>query len=286
MEDLYAHRRLSLGYPNLSRLAYETFTATLDGSHGPQDTAILDRQIAYLDRVVDLSRGQVLVLGCGPCPQEVKHLIDRGLDAIGVEPVPSFVESARRYVGRADRILIGSAERIPLADATQQLVYCNSVLEHVDSPTRSLEEMHRVLRPGGIAFIVTTNRHYFSLAGRNAEFNVRFFNWLPEVVKESYTFRHLHYEPRLANYTGRPAVHWYTYSELCKLGRNAGFTQFYSPLDLLVRDEPRFKKSPIRRLLLASLKSSPWLRSLALTLTYYGGMVIMLKGRPFEDGAA
>jgi ubiquinone/menaquinone biosynthesis C-methylase UbiE len=160
------------------------------------------------------------------------------------------------------------------------------VLEHVDSPTRSLEEMHRVLRPGGIAFVVTTNRHCISLAGWNAEFNVRFFNWLPQVVKESYTFRHLHYEPRLANYTARPAVHWYTYSDLCKLGRNAGFTQFYSPLDLLASDDERFRNSPLRRLLLARMKSSAWVRSLVLSLTYYGGMVIMLKGRPFEDGAA
>jgi ubiquinone/menaquinone biosynthesis C-methylase UbiE len=282
MADLYAGRRLSEGYPDLQRLAFETFTRTLDAQAAP-DAAGVARQLALLSRVVDLDGRKVLVVGCGPRPQMLKSLLQMGIDAIGVEPVKSFVHSTAEFLGRDDRVVVGSAERIPVMSDTQQLVYCNSVLEHVDSPLRSLEEMHRVLRPGGIAFVITTNRHRVSLTGENGEFNVPYFNWLPATVKESFTFRHLHYEPELANYTGRPAVHWYTFSELCNLGRSAGFTQFYSLIDLYREDDPSIRKSGLRRFCLRRLQASPWLRALALSVTYFGGMILMLKGRPAEQ---
>ena len=41
-------------------------------------------------------------------------------------------------------------------------------------------------------------------------------------------FHHLHYNPSLANFSLRPAVHWWTYADLCRAGREAGFAQFYT----------------------------------------------------------
>ena len=55
--------------------------------------------------------------------------------------------------------------------------------------------------------MATTNRYRFSPTGSNDEFRVRFFNWFPRIVKESYVFQHLHFDPTLANYSPRPAVH-------------------------------------------------------------------------------
>ena len=97
------------------------------------------------------------------------------------------------------------------------------------------------------------------------EFRKRFYNWLPAVVKESYVFQHLHYDPSLANFSPRPAVHWFTYSELCKLGRSAGFAQFYSKIDLADPNNVYAQRSVWRRLLLRRIQNSVWLRSLALT---------------------
>jgi SAM-dependent methyltransferase len=42
------------------------------------------------------------------------------------------------------------AENLPLADASVDLVICNQVMEHVNDPLRTLSEIHRILRPGGI----------------------------------------------------------------------------------------------------------------------------------------
>ena len=280
MDKLFKNRKLAQGYPGLERLAFEKYIAILDEleKECSDERLLIEKLLAWLDRLVNLGElKNVLVLGCGPRPLPIKVLIQKNYDAVGVEPIPSFMNSARKYLGSPDRILEGSAEEIPLPSNSQDLVICESVLEHVDSPTKSFDEVFRILRPGGVAYIVTTNRYRISLKGDNGEYNVRFFNWLPNTIKESFVFHHLHYDPSLADYTLRPAVHWYSYADLCKLGRQAGFHQFYSILDLLELDDPSIAKSKVRRFLLNKLKFNPWLRALALT--QIGTPMFMLKRR-------
>jgi ubiquinone/menaquinone biosynthesis C-methylase UbiE len=224
--NLYAERKLSQAYPDLEQLVLRKFSATLEAK--PDETARFETLLTYLNRLVDLEKGsKVLVVGCGPRPEAMKVLLERGLAVVGIEPAPLFVRSAHEYLGREGLVLEGAAESIPVPDNSQHLVICDSVLEHVVSPTKSLDEMRRVLSPGGIAYITTTNRQQLSLSGKNAEFNYWFFTLLPDLVKESIVFQHLHYDPRLANYAPLPAVHWFSFSQLCSLGRQAGFSQFY-----------------------------------------------------------
>jgi SAM-dependent methyltransferase len=277
-ESLYRERRLAEAYPGLDEDDLEAFVSALEAlpDRGPR----MERLWTYLDRLVDLgTRSRVAVIGCGPRPHTLDWLVAKGLQAVGVEPVASFAQAGRAWlVGRQPttaEILEGSAEKLPLADGGHDLIFCESVLEHVDSPRRSLEEMHRVLAPGGLLLVVTTNRYALRLRGDNGEFNRRWFNWFPPLVRESYVFRQLHYEPGLANHTSRPAVHWFSYSELCGLGRDAGFGRFYSLLDLLRPSDPSVRRSPLRRLVLRPVQHNPWLRALALTQV--GGTVVMLK---------
>ena len=280
MDRLYADRKLAQGYPGHDRLALEKYMAMLEAL--PESTFFVDLYSRCADQLVECEEPKnVLFLGCGPKPKSLEMLAQRGYEVIGVEPVPSFVQSAREYLGAPDRVLEGAAEEIPLAGGSQDMVICESVLEHVESPTKSLDEIFRVLAPGGVACIITTNRHQVSLKGHNGEFNVRYYNWLPDVVKESFVFKHLHYDPSLANYALRPAVHWYSYADLCKLGRQAGFYKFYSILDLLEKKDPPVVKNKLRVFvldelnLLDKLKYNPWLRALALTQA--GGFVVMTK---------
>ena len=286
MDKLYKNRKLAEGYPNLGEMDFKEKEAVYIGREQEEERSdegfSAEMLLRLLGRLVDLSELQnVLVLGCGPRPKTMKDLIKRNYNVVGVEPVPSFVRSAGEYLGSPDRALEGTAEEIPLPDGSQDLVVCESVLEHVDSPTKSLDEIYRVLAPGGVVFIDTTNRYRISPSGQNSEYNVRYFNWLPDTVKESFVFHHLHYDPSLANYTGRPAVHWYSYADLCKLGRQAGFGQFYSILDLVEPGDAPVSKNKLKgmaqRFLANKLKYNPWLRALALTQTK--SSVFMLKRR-------
>jgi ubiquinone/menaquinone biosynthesis C-methylase UbiE len=271
MKNLYDGRYLSEGYPDLEKLGVEYLK-----QHQRTETCISEI-MASINRLIDTSSGlkTVCVIGCGPNPSSVKELLEKGFDAVGIEPVPGSAEAASQFLDDRSRIFNSSAEKLPLPDNSQRIVFLESVLEHVDSPFRSLSEAFRVLAPGGVLYIYTTNKYRISLTGRNGEFNVKFYNWLPNTIKESYVFKHLHYDPKLANYTPRPAVHWFSYAELCNLGRSAGFSQFYSLIDLLNTDSETINKSVLRKFFLNKVRYNPWLR--ALSLTQFGSSIFMLK---------
>ncbi len=270
--DLYAARPLAEQYPDLERLGAEFHSAHHE-EHPLFTTAVLE----CLPRLVhwgESPRGAVVV-GCGPKPRAVLEVRRHGFDAVGIEPVPHNVEEARRFVGGQASIVLGTAEAMPLPDQSQDLVLMESVLEHVDSPPRSLAEVHRVLKPGGVCYAYTTNRLKFSWRGFNGEYRVPFLNWFPHGVREAYVFHQQHFAPEIANFNARPAFHWFTYSELCLLGRYAGFAAFYSLLDLVDLNSDLVRKSMIRRLLIPRIRRRPWLRALALTQS--GGAIFMVK---------
>jgi SAM-dependent methyltransferase len=266
-------RRLTDCDPDRPHQAHGAFVASVTARQ--DSTGVLDRVVAYLDRLVDVSSsGRWLVIGCGPRPETLAYLLRRGIDAYGIEPVPSFARSANAFLGQP-RALLGVAEGLPLADRSQLVVFLESVLEHVESPLTCLQEIFRVLAPGGVVHLTTTNRHRLHARGYNGEFTVRYYNLFPKLLKESYIHQQLHFRPGLANFTERPAVHWFSYADLCELGRQAGFARFYSILDLTREDEPHIARSRVRRLILHQIQRSAAMRS--LVLTQRGGQIFMWK---------
>jgi SAM-dependent methyltransferase len=281
LEDIYQARKLSEGNPKIGQRAHEAFSQAVAAR--PDDTARIERLLTYIGRLIDLSvRQNIVVLGCGPQPQPAQILINKGYKVVAVEPVQSFVKAAAVYLGDSTVVMQGAAEAIPLPSASQDVVVFESVLEHVDSIPHSLEEIYRVLAPGGVLSLTTTNRYRVYLNGSNGEFNVPFYNWFPQLVKESYIFQHLHYNPKLANCTERPAVHWLSFADLCSRGRDAGFAQFYGIIDLMRLSDPSIAKSGLRRFVLPLVQHHPWLRSLALT--QIGHAIFMLKRRDDDNG--
>ena len=266
---IYANRPLASGHPDIAERELPVKT---EGCSGDVDEAI-DDVLSCVCRAVDAHAGgqRAAVIGCGPLPGSVRLLGEHGWTCVGVEPVEAFVLNARDYLGKPQAVLQGSAEDLPLEDESQDLLIMESVLEHVDSPLFALNEAYRVLTPGGLLYVCTTNRW----AVTNGEYTVRFFQWLPKLVKESYIHQHLHFAPELARYTSRPAVHWFSYADLCGLGRNAGFYRFYSKVDLMSGSDTAIRRSRIRACALDRVRYNPWLRS--LVLTQKGGNIFMLK---------
>ena len=269
-KDLYRGRRLSDGYPDLETKGVAHYTEA-------QEASRTGETLDCIDRLVDLRSGlrTGAVIGCGPNPQAVRILLDRGIDAIGVEPIHGSAAAAAKFLGDESRVRFGTAEQLPFPNASLRIVLMESVLEHVDSPLLSLGEAYRVLAPGGVLYVYTTNRYRFSWKGTNQEFRTPFFNWFPATLKEAYVHHHLHFDPRLAYFTPRPAVHWFTYAELCRLGRMVGFSQFYSVLDLIDTDAPSIRRKLLRRTFLETVRARPWLRALALL--QFGESIFMLK---------
>lgn len=74
----------------------------------------------------------------------------------------------------------GILEELPFADATFDVVWCNGVLQHATDPDRCLDEITRVLKPGGQAWI------YVYGSGGVYWYAVRHFReWFRDVSNES-----------------------------------------------------------------------------------------------------
>jgi ubiquinone/menaquinone biosynthesis C-methylase UbiE len=90
------------------------------------------------------ARGQVkLDLGCGPN----KHKGYIGLDAVKLKGVD---------------IVADINKKLPFQDNTFDEVLARCVLEHVDDIFFTMEEIHRILKPGGkiVAFVPYWNSYY------------------------------------------------------------------------------------------------------------------------------
>jgi SAM-dependent methyltransferase len=130
--------------------------------------ALLDRTVATRgpDSMLTLAVERlsppcvVLDVGC----RDAAHLIElvqrSGASGVGIDPVSRLANQAREAVagaGLAARIEIveGVMQNIPYPDATFDLVWCRDVVEVVEELEVGIEEIARVLRPGGHLLVFT-----------------------------------------------------------------------------------------------------------------------------------
>ncbi len=103
--------------------------------------------------------GQAADLGCGPGHLAIELAqAAPGLEVTGVDLSDEMLAQARGYAqlaGLGERVAFkrGDAARIPFADASLDLVVSTLSLHHWSDPAAVLDEIARVLRPGG-SFLV------------------------------------------------------------------------------------------------------------------------------------
>ena len=193
-----------------------------------------------------------LDVGCGlGLYTEYFHL--RGLQTTGTDLNPDVVSLARtraREKGYAIRYEVGTADRLPFEDQSFDVVFANSLLEHVDVWEDCVEEWIRILAPGGLLWIVTTN----VIHPRQREFRwLPMYSWWPIYLKRIVVHLACGPVPSLANYTQWPALHWFSFFQL---------RRFLAERGLMVRD--RFDCMD-----LASISTSKkFIRSLALSCDF------------------
>ena len=93
---------------------------------------------------------RILDLGCGAGEGAV-FFAKMGAHVTAVDLSPHFLDLVRRVAHLHGTILetqVGDAENLPFNDDGFDIVYAGNVLHHVELPA-ALEEIHRVLKPGG-----------------------------------------------------------------------------------------------------------------------------------------
>lgn len=105
----------------------------------------------------DVREAQVLDVGCGDTGVLIAFA-ESGASATGIELDEKSIGRARiRAVEHGVDVDLqsGVAEALPFEDASFDLVVLDNVLEHVRDRGQSLAEVRRVLRPGGLLYMVT-----------------------------------------------------------------------------------------------------------------------------------
>ena len=103
----------------------------------------------YLYGRADLKNAHhVLDVGCGTgvLATELEKLCQA--DVLGLDIAHNFLELAMRKTGRA-KLVQGDAHHLPFSTQTYDLAACHFVLLWVTDPFQVIQEMKRVVRPGG-----------------------------------------------------------------------------------------------------------------------------------------
>jgi ubiquinone/menaquinone biosynthesis C-methylase UbiE len=100
--------------------------------------------------LVDLGPGDAVVdLGCGP-GVAARFAAAAGASVTGVDPAPVMLRVARALTrSRAVHYVEGSAESLPLPDASATIIWSIATEHHWQDIDDGLQEVRRVLEPGG-----------------------------------------------------------------------------------------------------------------------------------------
>lgn len=132
------------------------------------DTELLDeanfrerRDVAVASVLAHLGPGErVLDLGCGAGPV-LLELRRRGIQAVGLDYSEDMLANARsrlRAEGLDDGdLMLGDCRHAPWPDASFDVVVCLGVISYVERYEAVLDEIVRLLKPGGTALISFRN---------------------------------------------------------------------------------------------------------------------------------
>ncbi|MFZ4663025.1 MAG: class I SAM-dependent methyltransferase [Caldilineaceae bacterium] len=149
---------------------------------------------ADLQRVLARQTGQVLDVGCGDGPYH------RWL------PITATVVGIDIYPGRGVNILSVPEQPWPLQSASFDTVLCTQVLEHVTNVDLLLQEIKRVLKPGG--YLICTVPFIYNVHGAPHDYR-RFSTYgLQQQLGAAYEIIELQGQGRIGSSLGTLLLNW------------------------------------------------------------------------------
>lgn len=131
--------------PEADKYVSHRRSGTGDRFSDPYYLAIRPR-IKPLRSFLSGKKGILIDIGCGEMP--FKQLI---MESSGIEQYWGL-DIVQNRSGTVN-VLVDSATELPIMNDCADIVFLNSVLEHINEPFEALKEIHRILKDGGYVYI-------------------------------------------------------------------------------------------------------------------------------------
>jgi ubiquinone/menaquinone biosynthesis C-methylase UbiE len=121
----------------------------------------------HIPEIIPFSKAKglsVLEIGCGNGADGIQFA-KNGASYTGVDLTETAVEATRRHfeiLGLKGTFQTENAEKLSFADQSFDWVYSHGVLHHTSNPAKAIDEVHRVLKPGGRALIMLYHKNSFN----------------------------------------------------------------------------------------------------------------------------
>jgi SAM-dependent methyltransferase len=101
-------------------------------------------------------QGDLLEVGCGE-GRGIQHILPHVRSYWAIDKIDSAIQKLRQLFPSA-QLVAGNLPPLPYPAASFDSLVSFQVIEHIQDDVLFLKEIHRVLRPGGVALITTPNR--------------------------------------------------------------------------------------------------------------------------------
>lgn len=232
-----------------------------------------------------LALREMILRELGPAKKETLDVADIGCGAgtlsqlwaelghrvHGLDVNASLIELAQQRANEGNLHIdfqVGSATHLPWSDESMDVCLVPELLEHIAEWQVCLDEFSRILRPGGILYMSTTNK----LCPIQEEFNLPLYSWYPAPLKRYYERLAVTHRPEIANYAKYPAVNWFTFYGLrAELGqRGLAAKDRFDVMDLS-------KKPAAQRFLVRLIRTQPLLHWVAQFATSFLSVIAIKK---------
>lgn len=121
-------------------------------------------KLRYLPEVVDFARyrnKKFLEVGCG-AGIDLVRFARAGALVTGIDLAEVSIEMAQQYFeqeGLEADLQVMNGEAMAFPDASFDVVYAHGVLQYTADANKMIEEIHRVLQPGGEAILMVYNKY-------------------------------------------------------------------------------------------------------------------------------
>ena len=175
---------------------------------------------------IDPGETRLLDIGCSTGIL-TRHYAEFFGNVVGIDIDDGAVEWAR--LNRAKENVsyrVADSMELPFLTGEFDLVTCTHIYEHVPDAQRMLDEIHRVLRPGGICYFAAENR----LRVWDGHYNLPLVTLLPKPVADFYVW-----------VTGRGQRRYETHRTLWGLKRMVRAFEVTDSTRAVVRDPEKFE---------------------------------------------